>query len=106
MNTITTNNTNSTYANANVPLINNSNISVTSGHALNSNPIGPLLASALDPYNEGFNFKIIKANGGFILEVCRNNSMGYASSINKYILKEKNIGKQIEKIIALEILKK
>jgi hypothetical protein len=105
MNTITTNNTNSTiYTNNNPSIVNTAPI--THGPALNSNPIGPLLASALDPYNEGFNFKIIKANGGFILEVCRNNSMGYTSSINKYILKEKNIGKQIEKIIALEILKK
>jgi hypothetical protein len=100
MNTITTNNTNSSYTNA--PLIHN-NMPVT---ALNANAIGPILASTLDSYNEGFNFKIIKANGGFILEVSKNNSMGYTSSINKYILKEKSMGKQIEKIIALELLKK
>jgi hypothetical protein len=104
MNTITTNNTNSPiYTNNNASIVNT--VPITHGPALNSNPIGPL-ASALDPYNEGFNFKIIKAYGGFILEVSKSNAMGYASSINKYILKEKNMGKQIEKIIAIELLKK
>lgn len=69
----------------------------------------PVLTTSI--YNEektNLNFKLIPAVGGFVLEVFKNvdNLIGYAPPVNRYILKQKNIGKQIEKILAIEILKK
>jgi len=95
MNTITTTNTNSNYP-------------VTGGSGLIANQLGPILATVYPDtiYGEGLNFKLIKAIGGFILEVVKSTGIGYTPSVNKYILKEKSMGKQIEKIIALELLKK
>ena len=96
MNTITTtSNTNSHYP-------------VTGGSGLTANQLGPILATVYPDslYGEGLNFKLIKANGGFILEVVKAIGIGYTPSVNKYILKEKSMGKQIEQIIALELLKK
>ena len=102
MTTTTSNtNTNSNYANANYAPI-------TAGSGLTANQLGPILATVYPDtiYGEGLNFKLIKAHGGFILEVVKSAGIGYTPAVNKYILKEKSIGKQIEKIIALELLKK
>jgi hypothetical protein len=59
---------------------------------------------------KGLNMRLINAVGGYILEVDRNVPLdvlinGHAANTTRYILREKNIGRQIEKILALELLK-
>lgn len=57
--------------------------------------------------SNGINLKLVSAVGGYILEVHHDtqDSVGYYNP-KKYILREKNIGKQIEKILAIELLKR
>jgi hypothetical protein len=70
----------------------------------------PSMLASLNPSlsdDKGINLKLIPATGGFILEVYKQEATYMQSnSVNRYILKEKNLGKQIEKILAIEILKK
>lgn len=83
--------------------------------------IGPLITNLAHPYythnthsveiksNSSINFRIIPAVGGYILEMTSLEGSDYMHGIcnvKRYILKEKNMGKQIEKILAIEILRK
>lgn len=91
----TTNNTMNSYANS---------------YAQTAPMLTPSMIATLNPApsdDKGINLKLIPATGGFILEVYKQEATYMQSnSVNRYILKEKNLGKQIEKILAIEILKK
>lgn len=67
----------------------------------------PLISNTPLKGSNGINLKLVSAVGGYILEVHHDtqDSIGYYNP-KKYILKEKNIGKQIEQILAVELLKR
>jgi hypothetical protein len=87
-----------------------SNIPITNA---NASPLPAILSTANESIKsdkKGLNMRLINAVGGYILEVDRNISLdvlinGHAANTTRYILREKNIGRQIEKILALELLK-
>lgn len=93
-------------------------ITNTNNTANNSYPhqYGSILASAIGSTSLGpieqknkneINFKLIPAVGGFILEIYKFEDLLVGSSNTKrYILREKNMGKQIERILSVEILRK
>jgi hypothetical protein len=93
-------------------------ITNTNNTANNSYPhqYGSILTSAIGTTTLGpteqkhkneINLKIIPAVGGFILEIHRLEDILLGpSNVKRYILREKNMGKQIERILSVEILRK
>lgn len=93
---------------------NNYPIISTTGNTSSSPQLGnigighPVLTTSIFKEENTLNFKLIPAIGGFILEVYKSSDIltGYMPPVNRYILRERNMGKQIEKILAIEILKR